>query len=183
MNNFEKNIIKEISKLKIIPPLGWASHVFAEFIKRINQGKLLRQENPSDHFCVFFLPVDYESKSVYLVDHIKADDWIPPGGHIENFEHPVETVKREIVEELNFKVNENDIKIFDLTIKDITNLVRSCRKHWDIWYLIPVKKRNFKIDMREFRGGKWFTVGDLKSEKVLITYPYMVDKIVGIFKT
>lgn len=180
-DNFQNIIIREISKLNTNPPLGWSSPVFTEFIKRINQGKLQREENPSDHFCVFFLPVDYQSKSIFLVDHIKADDWIPPGGHIENFECPAESVKREIVEELNYNINDDeDIKIFDLTIKDIKKSVRPCLKHYDIWYLIKTQKQDFKIDMREFREGKWFSQKNIKKQKVLTTYPHMIEKIAAI---
>ena len=50
--------------------------------ERISAGKLTRPENPHDHFCAFFLPVDVKHSSIYLVHHKKADDWIPPGGHI-----------------------------------------------------------------------------------------------------
>src|SRR4030042_4885169 len=59
---------------------------------------LLKSENTSDHYCCFFLPFYKPDQLVYLGYHIKADDWISPGGHIDKGEHPIDTIKREFWE-------------------------------------------------------------------------------------
>jgi hypothetical protein len=46
------------------------------------------------HYCSFFLPYDQQTGKIYLGHHIKADDWIPPGGHIEPGETPSDAAIR-----------------------------------------------------------------------------------------
>lgn len=41
-----------------------------------------------------------ERKKVLLMDHKKAELWLPPGGHVEPGENPRETVRREAKEKL-----------------------------------------------------------------------------------
>src|SRR5579872_5742114 len=55
---------------------------------------------PDPHLVAYFLLIDASSNQVLLVDHKKAGLWLPAGGHVELNEHPKETVKREIGEEL-----------------------------------------------------------------------------------
>jgi len=146
---------KEILKLKNKKHVD--QNVLQKFLKRLQSGKgLLRYENIADHFCVFFLPIHHKSSSIYLGHHIKADDWIPPGGHIEKGEHPVDTIKREIVEELDYELGDELIEIFDLTIKPIRRK-HPCKLHWDLWYLIYLKEKiPFKFEKREFYNAGWF---------------------------
>jgi len=58
-------------------------NIVNRFIKRINKGKLTKKDNNENHICTFFLPIHIKTRSIYLVHHKKANDWIPPGGHIE----------------------------------------------------------------------------------------------------
>jgi 8-oxo-dGTP pyrophosphatase MutT (NUDIX family) len=44
--------------------------------------------------------VDPSQRAVLLVDHRKAQLWLPTGGHVEPGEHPRTTVRREAAEEL-----------------------------------------------------------------------------------
>lgn len=60
---------------------------------------------PDPHLVAYFLLIDSSSNQVLLVDHKKAGLWLPSGGHIELNEHPKETVKREILEELGTEAN------------------------------------------------------------------------------
>ena len=55
---------------------------------------------PPQHLVSYFAVVDAEN--ILLVDHKNAQLWLPPGGHVEQGEHPRETVVREIREELGF---------------------------------------------------------------------------------
>lgn len=145
----------EIANLKENKSINQITYL--KFLKRLKQPKHIRSENPADHFCVFFLPIDLKAREIFLSHHVKADDWIPPGGHIEENEHPVETVKREMMEELQFKVTDEKIKLFDLTIKNINKPHRSCKRHYDFWYLIFMDKTNFVFDHREFYTASWLT--------------------------
>jgi len=153
-----------------------------KFLQRIIRDKrLVKEENPANHFCCFFLPVYKQTKSIlskvewvddkrrlipinlsiYLVDHIKARDWIPPGGHIKKGEFPLETVKREFFEELNYKLTKEKIELFDISIKRINKPKQICKIHYDLWYLVHLNKKiNFIYAKKEFYQAGWFSLKD-----------------------
>lgn len=132
--------------------------VVARFLTRIKKDKrLTKEENPTNHFCCFFLPFDKRSRSIYLVDHIKAQDWIPPGGHIKRNELPLETVKREFSEELNYQLTKEKIEFFNLSIKRINKPNQVCKIHYDLWYLVYINRISFVFTKKEFYQAGWFS--------------------------
>ena len=56
---------------------------------------------------------------VLLHWHNKVKAWLPPGGHIENNETPVEAVKRETFEEIGIHFNQ-DFLFLELTTINIS---------------------------------------------------------------
>jgi 8-oxo-dGTP diphosphatase len=65
--------------------------------------ELYRRVPPADppkHLVTYFLPYDAGTDAVFLVEHLKAGRWLPPGGHVEPGEPPWVTVVREADEEL-----------------------------------------------------------------------------------
>jgi len=127
---------------------------FEEFIK--NQPFLTKSEGTTTHLGVFFLPLNKKTKSIYLVNHIKAGMWIPPGGHIEKNELPVSTVRREFKEELNHQLTIEEIKLFNLSITPINRPWENCIAHYDFWYSVSIEKLPFNFLKKEFYNGKWF---------------------------
>lgn len=120
-----------------------------------------RDEGNIHHYCVFFLPYDQADKKVYLGNHIKAQEWIPPGGHIDEGEHPLETVKREALEELKLQLTDDIIEPFDLSVKPIgRGNIDGCETHFDIWHLIHIHEQYFAYDRQEYYDAKWFTIDD-----------------------
>jgi len=135
------------------------NEVANQFLQRIGSGeKLLQKENPSDHFCSFMVPLNRKTKSIYMGHHIKANLWIPPGGHIEPGETPVQTIKREFLEELGYRLTNNKIELFDLGVTLINNPSRRCKVHYDLWYIVEVKKIDFIFDKAEFYDARWFEI-------------------------
>lgn len=125
-----------------------------EFIA--STSRFSRQENVN-HFCAFIVPIHRPSESVYIGHHIKADIWIPPGGHIEPDEDPVETVIREAGEEIQYTPDHAQIRLFDFTIVPIDGRP-DCKTHYNLWYLIDMpEKVEFKYDTREFYQAGWHT--------------------------
>ncbi len=55
---------------------------------------------PDPHLVSYVVMVDPDDGSSLLVDHISAGLWLPPGGHVEPDEHPADTARRELQEEL-----------------------------------------------------------------------------------
>ena len=92
---------------------------------------------------------------VLLIKASKAKKWngkyTPLGGHIEKGEMPIDTVRREFVEELDFNLTKQTIDLFDLSIKDVSgNPLHKCKLHFDFWYLVDVPKINFNFLKKEF---------------------------------
>lgn len=159
-----KNILRdEILKLKDKKHVD--QNILAKHLEFLKKEKFLtRPENPYHHFGIFFLPIHVSSKSIFLVNHIKAGGWIPPGGHLEERETPLETAIRECQEELSYKPKREEIELFDLSITPIRNKRSApCRTHFDIWYLIYTRKQDFIFDKREFHGVSWFNVDEALS--------------------
>lgn len=163
-NNYISVLKKEVLKFK---NKKIDRKIIDQFLKKLSStDKLTKELNIDEHLCAFFVPVDEKTKSVYLGHHIKADDWIPPGGHIKWNEHPTETVIREFEEELAYKIEKNQIEIFNLSIKDVSDNPRSpCKLHFDFWYLVKVPKVDFKYLKKEFHDARWHNLKEA-SEKI-----------------
>lgn len=133
-----------------------------QFLQRLSQGKLTRDENPSNHFCVFFAPFDPICQQVFLGHHKKGNRWLFNGGHLDLGELPPETLIREMTEEWGNQVGSPKIRAEHLiTITNITDPAQICRTHYDLWYFVEVKKENFfpeeKLMKKEFYDWGWKT--------------------------
>lgn len=116
-----------------------------------------KAEGNPHHYCSFFLPYDASSGKIYLGHHIKADDWIPPGGHIEIGETPIDAAIREMKEELGVEIKSSDITPFSLTVKQIIRPGK-CLTHYDVWHLVNIKEQPFNYLRSEYHDARWFTV-------------------------
>ena len=87
------------------------------------------------------------SGSVALHWHAKVKAWLPPGGHIEPNEDPVQAVKREVLEETGLEVEvlntgaelrlpypEEVIPPYTIMVEDIHDPVQGFHKHIDMIY-------------------------------------------------
>lgn len=179
----KNSIRREILKIKDL--LYVDKQNFATMLDQIDkETNLTRPQNQKDHFCSFFLPIHQKSKSIYLGDHIKAGSWIPPGGHIELDESPIDTVIREFQEELQYKPKEKDILIFDVSITHIKNNPRSgsCKTHFDIWYIVNISEKiDFVFDKKEYKDAKWFSFEKGVQKVTNLTYNKIVNKIQPFF--
>lgn len=86
-------------------------------------------------------------RSVALHWHPKVKAWLPPGGHIEPNEDPVQAVKREVLEEAGLEVEvlntgaelrlpypEEVISPYTIMVEDIHDPVQGFHKHIDMIY-------------------------------------------------
>ena len=60
--------------------------------------RIAKPATPPTHLVSYFAVVDGDH--ILPVDHKSAQLWLPTGGHVEQGEHPRETVTRELKEEL-----------------------------------------------------------------------------------
>lgn len=112
---------------------------------------------PDPHLVAYFLLIDSSSNQVLLVDHKKAGLWLPAGGHVEPNEHPRETVRREILEELGI---EADFVMADPLFLTVTKTVGQTSGHTDIslWYILKgCSSISYAFDSEEFVQISWFS--------------------------
>ena len=142
--------------------------------KWINSGaplfRLQKPAIPPKHLCVYFVLVDEKARKVLLVDHIQAQLWLPPGGHVEPDEHPLETVKRECREELHIAAEFLYPSPFFLTSTTTQGLQPG---HIDVslWYILKGNaQHNYAYDTQEFQTIHWFGLDEIPYDK---TDPHM----------
>jgi len=140
-----------------------------QYETRLEKGSLARDEDIHSHFCAYFVPYNPANKTILVGDHKKSGLWLMPGGHIDANESLLETVNREIEEELgvaNFFSERPEP--FLLSITDIKHDVRPCKKHFDIWHVVETDGSDFKIDYTEYKEVRWITIEEARK---IITDP------------
>jgi len=113
---------------------------------------------PPRHLVSYFAVVSGDS--ILLVDHKNAQLWLPPGGHVEEGEHPRDTVVREVREELGFAPAH---EIGPPLMITCTKTVGLTAGHIDVslWYVVAApRSQDISYDAREFHGVKWFDFSD-----------------------
>lgn len=116
--------------------------------------RLQKPATPPKHLVSYFLVMDGDH--ILLVDHIKAGLWLPSGGHVEPGEHPRETVKREIVEELGIGAV---FLVPSPMMLTVATTVGQTLGHVDVtlWYVVQGNKcRPLQFDRSEFHQVRWF---------------------------
>lgn len=114
------SLYKEIRVL--INPSICSQKVADYWFERLEKGELTRDDDNPSHFCCYFLPYNLDTKQLFIVHHKKSNLWISPGGHIDQGETLMQTLNREIEEELGIKDKiKNELKPFLLTITPIEN--------------------------------------------------------------
>jgi len=169
MNLLQNNL------LEIISALSMRSYVNNETVVRfknrlLKSSKLTRDENVKAHFCAFFIPFDPSQNKVFFVHHKKAQDWIPPGGHIDEDELPLATVMREYKEELGNKIKPDKISLYNISYKKIENSP-TCEEHFDLWYVVKTPVKVFKIDTEEFYDARW--INKDKVQEIMKTQAFL----------
>jgi len=110
--------------------------------------------------------------AVLLHWHLKVRAWLPPGGHIEPNEDPVQTVLREVREEAGLSVRllatsrrpdaggVEQIQLpFTILEEDIEDPEEGPHRHIDfIYFAVPVRDVDEVPD-----GWRWFSRDDLQS--------------------
>jgi len=121
--------------------------------------RIEKPATPPKHLVAYFPVVDGES--ILLVDHRNAELWLPTGGHVEPGEHPRETVRRELREELGLRALEAIGPPLMLTC---TTTVGRTAGHTDVslWYLVRADRgRALAFDREEFREVRWFRLDEV----------------------
>jgi 8-oxo-dGTP diphosphatase len=113
---------------------------------------------PSPHLVSYAVLADPADWSVFLVDHRLAGLWLPAGGHVEPFEDPLTTARREAMEELGV-----DIPATGPVFVTVTSTTGP-DPHIDVslWYLLTADRSlPITLDAREFAGGRWWPPAEI----------------------
>ena len=121
---------------------------------------------PSPHLVSYFLLVDRPNGSVLLCDHRLSGLWLPTGGHVKPGEHPLDTVRRESVEELGVTAPLDPAfpdGPFFLTMTETVG--PPAMRHVDVslWFALAGRVgQPLHPDQREFIQVRWWTVAELR---------------------
>lgn len=116
---------------------------------------------PPQHLVSYCVVIDSEREAMLLVDHKKAELWLPSGGHVEPGEHPRDTVVRELREELALEA------VFlspDPLLLTVSETVGNTARHHDVslWYALRGNSLEpLQYDPAEFERVAWFPLDSL----------------------
>lgn len=146
-------------ELEAIKPLDATEREhLADALAWVDSGaELFRIEKPATppkHLVAYFAVVDVDH--ILLVDHKKAQLWLPAGGHVEPGEHPRTTVLRELEEELGFTAA-HDIDTPLMVTCTVTVGLTAGHTDVSLWYVVHANRTQaIKFDEGEFNAICWF---------------------------
>ncbi len=135
--------------------------------------RIAKPDKPPKHLVSYFVIIDPLHRSLLLGDHIKAQLWLPTGGHVELNENPRATVVREALEEVRIQarfLKGNDSPLF-LTVNQTVGLTAG---HTDVslWYVLKGDiHQALDFDRTEFNDMNWFSF-----DEVIASHPAIFDR-------
>jgi 8-oxo-dGTP diphosphatase len=124
--------------------------------------RLQKPATPPQHLVVYAALLDEANRSVMLVDHLLAQAWLFPGGHVDDGEDPRVTVVRELDEELQINPPFHPLFGDDPFFLTVTQ-TRGPHSHTDatMWFVFTADRTQpLTPDPREFSAVQWFALDD-----------------------
>lgn len=127
--------------------------------------RIQKPDIPNKHLVSYFVLFDEQYKKILLVDHKKAQLWLPSGGHVEINENPKTTAQRECLEELGVHA---EFWTPDPIFLTATITVGLTAGHTDVslWYVLKGDSQTqYQFDQDEFNAIRWFSLDDIPYDK------------------
>lgn len=137
--------------------------------------RITKPDDPPKHLVSYFVLYDVSANLLMLIDHIKANSWLPTGGHVDPDENPKETVMREAKEELNIKASFTPrfgVNPFFVTVTTTTGF----GNHTDVslWFIIEGNSEaKLAFDPGEMNGYQWLTPQQILDMNISELDPHM----------
>jgi 8-oxo-dGTP diphosphatase len=141
--------------------------------------RIAKPDRPDTHLVTYFVLLDQKSNKILLVDHKKAELWLPPGGHVEKDEHPKQAAEREAKEELGIKAHFLYEDPFFITV---TKTLGTITPHTDVsfWYLLKGNPQDhLKYEEEEFHQIQWFELSKIPFERTDPNMRRFIKKLRG----
>lgn len=134
--------------------------------------------------CASAFVINPETKKILLIEHGGFNQWVQPGGHIEENETPEDAAVREVYEETGIKIKligerfprENDfIRPLGIQNNRSDDIIQI-----DIIYCaVPIGSIEPVIEDEEAKDARWFSREELESlnvfEDIKITMDYILS--------
>lgn len=156
--------VDELEQQHILETISWIQSGVPLF-------RLEKPATPPKHLVSYFVLVDDKAQKILLVDHKKAQLWLPTGGHVEPGEHPADAASRECLEELGIVA---DFWQQDPLFLTSTVTVGLTAGHTDVslWYVFKGDHQKiYGFDAEEFHAIRWFGFDKIPHDR---TDPHMI---------
>ena len=176
-----KEIILQILNeyLLIFPEEKESKKQLFDFLENNNDDEIIDWNNFKGHLVASGIIYAKKEKKFLVLYHRDMKLFVSPGGHMDNGDkNPLETVKREIVEETGlsnfkqYKISENELIPINIEIHDIKyneRLNLSAHYHFDFKYLFIIDKIvDIVIDKDESSEYRWVDVNEIRNNTKLI---------------
>ena len=137
--------------------------------------RIAKPDNPPKHLVSYFVLYDEKAGKLMLIDHLKAQAWLPTGGHVDPDEDPRETVTREAREELDIAANFSTQHGADPLFVTVTT-TKGHGNHTDVslWYIIAGDStQTMSFDPEEMNSYQWLTPQEILATDITSLDPHM----------
>jgi 8-oxo-dGTP diphosphatase len=124
--------------------------------------RIKKPDIPNIHLVAYCLLIDFENKKMLLGHHKDSNLWLPPGGHCDQGELPIDTAKRELQEEIGIAAPLFlEAPIF-LALTKTKGLKDNGHIDVGFWYIsIGDSSQSHSFDQSEFKDVKWFLFDEI----------------------
>jgi 8-oxo-dGTP diphosphatase len=156
--------------------LGWLDGAAEIF-------RTAKPATPPKHLVAYCVLVDADRQEILLVDHREAERWLPTGGHVELDEHPADTARRELLEELCVAPRFHRAVGARPLMVTVTRTQGRSEPHTDVslWFVFEGSSdAALAPDETEFAGSRWWRFNDVRENGTVEfdpNIPRFIDKL------
>lgn len=126
----------------------------------------IKPDVPNIHLVAYCVLIDFERNKILLGAHKDSGLWLPPGGHCDSNEIPLETAERELLEETGVTANFHSTLPFFISITKTSGALDNGHTDVGFWYISKgdSTKPELNFDRAEFTDLQWFSLDEFPKE-------------------